>query len=309
VVTVVVALDPGIGLVDDLSVGNIPNTPVTVRVLTNDNDPANNFDLTTLTIVGSSGPGQPLVVPGEGTFTVDLVTGSIIFTPERGFTGNPTPIRYQVSDLAGNLLAPAALAILYDVNAAFVCSDIIGKVFDDKDQDGRQDDGEAGIAAARLATVNGEIITTDQYGRYSVPCAAIPEDIGSTFLLKLDPRSLPTGYHLTTENPKTTRLTKGTMRRMNFGATLSNLVRVDLTAEAFDPETGKITKPLEDGLMAVVRSISKTPSTLRITYYVDGETPKLAKARLKVVEKRLREAWRGRGFYQLSIETSIVERE
>jgi CshA-type fibril repeat protein len=43
-------------------------------------------------IVGAPGDGKELVVSGEGTWTVDPVTGAITFTPETGFTGNPTPI-------------------------------------------------------------------------------------------------------------------------------------------------------------------------------------------------------------------------
>ncbi len=308
IATVVVGVPGATGLVDDISAGNIPGTAVTLRVLRNDNDPANIFDRSTLTIVGTAGPGAPLVVPGEGTWTVELASGSITFTPEPGFLGNPTPIRYQVTDIFGNLLAPAAVVILYEFNAAFICSDVIGKVFDDKNQDGQQDEGEAGIPAARLATVNGDIITTDEYGRYSVPCAAIPQDIGSTFLLKLDPRSLPTGYRLTTENPKTVRLTQGTMRRMNFGVTVSNVVRVDLTSDAFDA-SGQISAELDKGLKVLVASVAKKPSTLRISYFVDGGSVEVAKKRLDLVEARLRALWRGKGSYQLSLEKTIVERK
>jgi CshA-type fibril repeat protein len=305
----VLVLDAGDpGLVDDTSSGNIPGSAVTIQVLTNDDDPANIFDPATLTIVGTSGPGQPLVVPGQGTWTVDLATGSITFTPEPGFTGNPTPISYQVTDIFGNLLAPAEVVVLYEFTAAFVCSDVIGKVFDDRNQDGRQDEGEPGIAGAHLATVNGDIITTDEYGRYSVPCAAIPEDIGSTFLLKLDPRSLPTGYRLTTENPKTVRLTQGTMRRMNFGVTLSNVVRVDLTDAAFDAK-GEISADLDKGLQALVAAVAKKPSVVRLSYFADGGDTELAKDRLDDVEDRLRDLWRGQGKYQLSLEKTVVERE
>jgi CshA-type fibril repeat protein len=306
---VVVNAPTGPALKDDISAGNTPGTPVTLRVFGNDSDPSNVFDRSTLTILGATGPGVPLVVPGEGTWTVDLTSGAITFTPEAGFTGNPTPIRYQVSDIFGNPITAATIVVLYEYNATFICSDVIGKVFDDQDHDGQQDDGESGIAGARLATVNGDIITTDEYGRYSIPCAAIPQDIGSTFLLKLDPRSLPTGYRLTTENPKTVRLTQGTMRRMNFGATISSLVRVDLTVDAFDPDTGEISAALDDGLKALVRSVARTPSTLRLSYFVDGESVDVAKDRLTLVEVRLRALWRGRGTYQLSLEKTVVERE
>ena len=129
------------------------------------------------------------------------------------------------------------------------------------------------------------------------------------FLLKLDPRSLPTGYRLTTENPKTVRLTQGTMRRMNFGVALSNLVQVDLTVEAFNPESGQISTALDDGLKALVAAVATTPSTVRLIYFVDGESPAVAMQRLNLVEDRLHELWRANGNYQLSLEKTVVERE
>jgi hypothetical protein len=93
--------------------------------------------------------------------------------------------------------------------------------------------GEPGIPAVRLAGVDGTIITTDEFGRFHVPCAMLPDDRGSNFILKLDTRSLPTGYRMTTENPRVVRLTPGKMTEMNFGATLTRVVRVDLNARAF----------------------------------------------------------------------------
>ena len=79
--------------------------------------------------------------------------------------------------------------------------------------------GEPGLPHVRLVTVNGTIITTDDYGRYHVPCAELPAGIGSNFTLKLDERSLPTGYRVTTENPRVVRLTAGGVTKLNFGAT------------------------------------------------------------------------------------------
>ncbi|MGL5829890.1 MAG: Ig-like domain-containing protein, partial [Angustibacter sp.] len=45
--------------------------------------------------------GKTVTIPGEGTYTVDPVTGKITFTPEPGFTGTGTPITYQVKDQNG----------------------------------------------------------------------------------------------------------------------------------------------------------------------------------------------------------------
>ncbi len=91
----------------DDSVSGLPGRPVTINVLGNDSDPDNNLDPTTVKIVGTANPGDPLVVPGEGTWSVNITTGEITFTPIAGFTGSPTPINYTVKDTLG-LESPAA---------------------------------------------------------------------------------------------------------------------------------------------------------------------------------------------------------
>nr|WP_265090128.1 hypothetical protein [Psychrobacter fjordensis] len=49
------------------------------------------------------------MVAGEGTWSVDGTTGAITFTPEAGFTGDPTPISYTVDDNTG--AAPQAVQL------------------------------------------------------------------------------------------------------------------------------------------------------------------------------------------------------
>ena len=117
-------------------------------------------------------------------------------------------------------IATATVRIIPD--PVFDCSDIIGKVFDDANKNGYQDKGEDGIAAVRLATVNGLLVTTDDYGRFHVACADIPdEERGSNFIMKLDERTLPSGYRITTENPRVVRMTRGKMTKLNFGASIA----------------------------------------------------------------------------------------
>ncbi|MFC7432810.1 MULTISPECIES: Ig-like domain-containing protein, partial [unclassified Agrococcus] len=97
---------------DDVSSGNEPGQPVTVDPLAND---AGELDPTTVEI---RDPATGLwtttvVVPGEGTWTVDPVTGAITFTPEPGFTGSPTPIEYRVADVDG-VFTEGTIVIEYD---------------------------------------------------------------------------------------------------------------------------------------------------------------------------------------------------
>ncbi|WP_169795498.1 SdrD B-like domain-containing protein [Arthrobacter woluwensis] len=85
---------------DDQSLNNKQGTVVTVPALKNDKG---DLDPSTVKITDKDGkPVSSLVVPGEGTWTVDPNTGDITFAPEKGFTGNPTPVNYTVKDLNGN---------------------------------------------------------------------------------------------------------------------------------------------------------------------------------------------------------------
>jgi large repetitive protein len=69
----------------------------------------------TVQIVGTDNPGEELVVPGEGTWTVNPTTGAITFTPEVGFTGDPAPIEYTVQDAEGNTSDPAEVVVTFTV--------------------------------------------------------------------------------------------------------------------------------------------------------------------------------------------------
>ena len=95
---------------DDNATGT-PGTPVTVDVLANDDT----VDSTTVKIVdpATGDPVTELVVPGEGTWIVDPTTGTITFTPEAGFTGDPTPIDYTAEDNNGNAINPTKVTVDY----------------------------------------------------------------------------------------------------------------------------------------------------------------------------------------------------
>ena len=110
---------------------------------------------------------------------------------------------------------------------------IIGKVFNDLDGDGWQDEGESGVPGVRLATVEGLVVETDAFGRYHL--SAIDGgrmERGRNFIVKLDAASLPPGSTVTTENPRVARITSGAPSRFDFGVRLLEAVvpgkRIDL---------------------------------------------------------------------------------
>lgn len=215
----------------------------------------------------------------------------------------------------GTLLAEEATATVRILpEPVFDCGDVIGKVFEDENRDGYQNEGEAGLPAARVVGVDGTIITTDEHGRFHVPCAMLPADRGSNFILKLDTRSLPAGYRVTTENPRVIRLTRGKMSELNFGAAITRVVRVDLSDVAFvtDAEGRKrLADPLVAGLAHLLPQIKAEAVHLRLAYHLDdgatGADKRRARQHMQLVARHLRREWPEISQVKLTIERTFVE--
>ncbi|WP_018096262.1 DUF7507 domain-containing protein [Sinorhizobium meliloti] len=214
----------------------------------------------------------------------------------------------HAEDATGDRISGQARAVVeIIVEPVFDCGDIIGKVFDDENRNGYQDKGEPGLPGVRVATVKGWLITTDEYGRFHVACADLPEArIGSNFIMKLDTRTLPTGYRVTTENPRVVRLTAGKMTELNFGASIGRVVRLDLTEEAFVPGDVELAKLWAEGVDQLIDVLAEEQSVLRLTYLDPGSDPELAEARVKRTKALIAERWRQRKrSYPLEIETRV----
>ncbi|WP_353410198.1 retention module-containing protein, partial [Pseudoteredinibacter isoporae] len=111
--TVIDPLVPPIAVSDVVSSAT-PGTVVTVSVLNNDSDPDGFLVASSVVISGAPGSGKTLDVTGQGVWQVQA-DGSITFTPEAGFAGNPDAITYSVSDNDG-LVASAQVTVNYQVN-------------------------------------------------------------------------------------------------------------------------------------------------------------------------------------------------
>jgi uncharacterized repeat protein (TIGR01451 family) len=194
----------------------------------------------------------------------------------------------------GDLLAEASARVTIKEEAIFDCGEIIGRVFDDKNNNGYMDEGERGLPGVRVVTVKGLLVTTDKEGRFHVTCADVPNgQIGSNFLMKLDPRTLPAGYQLTTENPRDVRLTRGKITKLNFGASKSRDVGLDLTKEAFGPGTDLKPK-YAAGMDRLVDLLKQGKGQVTITYRCGAYAP-IADERLATVEGLLRAKWKQEG--------------
>jgi hypothetical protein len=235
--------------------------------------------------------------------TLTLAAGANIAASEftnRGFARDGT---------TGNAVSNVATAtVRYVPEPVFDCGEVIGRVFDDRNRNGYADAHEPGLPGVRLATVRGLLITTDEFGRFHITCAMIPDrDIGSNFILKLDPRTLPTGYRVTTENPRVVRLTRGKISKLNFGASISRVVRLDLTDDAFVPGKPELKRRWLAGIDRLVGVLEAEVSTLRINYTTEAAR-ELAHERLGFIADRIRRKWQDEaGRYELVIERQLVE--
>jgi uncharacterized repeat protein (TIGR01451 family) len=191
----------------------------------------------------------------------------------------------------------------------FDCPDVIGKVFDDLNANGYQDQDEPGIPAVRLATARGLLVMTDAEGRFHVPCPEIPNpDRGSNFIMKLDTRTLPSGYRITTENPRDVRLTRGKVSKLNFGATIHRVVRLELSDSAFLPNSDTLQPQWQKQLDALPETLKLRPSVVRLNYESGSDSPDLVKQRIAAISKQIKGRWTAlKGQYTLDIETEDAQ--
>jgi len=235
-----------------------------------------------------------LLVVGSGVSEGEYVNGALAINTTTG------------AAISGE--ATATVRVIPDPD--FDCTDVIGKVFDDANLNGEQDSGEKGLFGARVVTARGLIAATDNNGRFHITCATVPdENLGSNFILKLDERSLPSGYRLTTENPRVQRATRGKMLRFSFGAAIHRVVRLDIADGAFEPNTTQLRIQWTPRIPQLLEELRKEPSLLRLSYLGDVEPKDLALERVEALKKEITARWKQSGAdYRLTIETEIFWR-
>jgi hypothetical protein len=201
-------------------------------------------------------------------------------------------------------LASATVRIVPD--PTFDCPDLIGKVFDDTNTNGFEDPGEKGIAGVRLVTAQGLLVTTDAEGRYHIVCPVIPDSqLGTNFILKLDERTLPSGYRLTTDNPETIRLTAGKVSKLNFGATIHHVVRIEVNAAAFDGTA--VRAAVVDRVDRLIDSMKSQAIVIRLAYEAHDESDAIVKARMQALESVVAAQWKAHDIRRvLQTEEDIV---
>ncbi|MEL0621297.1 Ig-like domain-containing protein, partial [Psychrobacter proteolyticus] len=109
---------------NDRGVGPL-NTAVSVDILANDSDPEDDLDPTTVKLLDPTDGSEvtTVTVAGEGEWVVDPDTGIVTFTPEAGFTADPTPVDYVVSDITGEQSNLATIVVDYPPSAPVAVDD------------------------------------------------------------------------------------------------------------------------------------------------------------------------------------------
>lgn len=244
-------------------------------------------------------PNQSFIAKEKKVIKLILVVGAGV--GDGNYVNQAWAANYLTGLMLSNL-ATATVRIMPD--ATFDCPDIIGKVFDDQNANGYQDQGEPGIPAVRVVTPRGLLVMTDAEGRFHVPCADIPNaDHGANFVMKLDERTLPSGYRVTTENPRDVRITRGKVSKLNFGATIHRVIRVALSDAAFIGDTTDLQPVWQQQLSVLPKQLAEKPSVVRIAYSSHQGDSGLISKRVEAIRQYIQKRWEALpGEYTLNIE-------
>ncbi|MGY0558655.1 DUF7507 domain-containing protein [Lysobacter sp. A421] len=146
------------------------------------------------------------------SFTNDFVMTSAQGVTVRMDAGGKTTVE-QRGDAAKGLTAAAPVVErrVAQVDAGYAVDYVITNTGID----------ERGVPGVRIASVEGLLIETDQFGRYHLAGIAGGDWArGRNFILKVDPSTLPPGAEFTTDNPLVRRITPGLPVRFDFGVKL-----------------------------------------------------------------------------------------
>ena len=216
-----------------------------------------------------------------------------------------------INSLTGTEMSEEASATVRLVpDPTFDCTDVTGKVFDDYNRNGHQDGDEGGLPGVRLVTATGLAATTDAHGRYKITCAIVPNEMrGSNFVIKLDDRTLPSGFRASTRPVQVQRATRGKALRINFGASIHRVVGLDLADAVFEPGSIDMRNQWRHRVDLLLEELQKGPAVLRLSYVADIEAESLVDARLEALKARIMSAWADLNCcYELVVEPEVYWR-
>jgi uncharacterized repeat protein (TIGR01451 family) len=258
-------------------------------------------------IAGGALSWNGLVIAGTQAMTLKLLVTVGAGVGEGEYTNRAQALNV----VTGNAMSGEATAtVRVTPDPTFDCTDVTGKVFADVNRNGRQDPGEEGLAGVRLVTPRGLQATTDAYGRYHITCAITPhESRGSNFVLKLDDRTLPSGFRMSTDQLQVKRATRGKVLQADFGASIHRVVGLDISDSVFEPGTTDVRIQWQPRVVALLDELRKAPSVLRLSYIADTEDAALVSRRVDAILRQVTDGWNAtKDGYVLTIEREVFWR-
>ncbi len=256
--------------------------------------------------------GRELVWSNLGLATDGRHEIKLLLAAGAGVTEGEFVNRAQaMSSLTGTALSPEAEATVRIVpDPTFDCTDVTGKVFNDNNRNGYQDGDETGLAGVRVVTARGLAASTDAHGRYHITCAITPhESRGSNFVLKLDDRTLPSGFRASTRPVQVQRATRGKSLRINFGASIHRVVGLDIADAVFEPDSAEMRHQWRGRIGLLIEELKKAPAVLRLSYVADVEDESLVERRVDAIKQQIITAWEEQNCcYELVIEPEVFWR-
>ncbi|MBS0214811.1 MAG: DUF11 domain-containing protein [Proteobacteria bacterium] len=153
---------------------------------------------------------------------------------------------------------------------------------------------ERGIPGVRIASVEGLLVETDQFGRYHLAAIDGGSDRGRNFILKVDPSTLPPGTTFTTDNPLVRRVTPGLPVRFDFGVKLpqgvieggKSQVEMELGEVVFAPGHAEVREQYQPAI-AKMADKAREQGGGEVVIRATGETAALAYQRAEAVKTAL----------------------
>jgi uncharacterized repeat protein (TIGR01451 family)/fimbrial isopeptide formation D2 family protein len=259
------------------------------------------------TLVGRELTWRDLSVDANARHSLVLLLAVGAGVSEGEFTNRAQAVHGFTNNALSNE-GSATVRVIPD--ATFDCTDVTGKVFDDANRNGIQDSGELGLSGVRVVSARGLNATTDGFGRFHITCAVVPrEGRGSNFILKLDDRTLPSGFRASTDQIRVQRATRGKALRFNFGASIHRVVGLDIADAVFEPGTTEMRAQWKPRMNLLLEELQKGPAVLRLSYLADVEDAQLVEKRMEAVKKEIMQSWKAMNCcYQLTIEPEVFWR-
>ncbi|MEO0515944.1 MAG: hypothetical protein AAF171_01445 [Cyanobacteria bacterium P01_A01_bin.116] len=205
----VVALDTlptGFELIPETVAGQINGSPIDVSAQLSGSTIA-------FSVVESVVADQTLDITYGVRLTPDAIRGS--GSNSAIITANRTDSGFQIKD------GPSIHRLTLDPGILADCGTLLGRVFEDKNFDGEQQSGEAGIPNAVIFLDDGNRVVTDADGLFSVQKMLPGRRTGTIDLASLPGYTLAPNLYFNERNShsRLVNLAPGGLVRMNFGVT------------------------------------------------------------------------------------------